>query len=122
MLVTENIKSTFKDIGQQTVNYLNKPDDCRKYHKRLLKIFRENLTEEEQLFVMKALFEHVHYKNIVTDPDNVILLHNIKLRTMLMGFLGTTIVLIISAILFKTNDSLNNLVQMIGNGFKLFSI
>ena len=122
MIVNTSIKSLFKDISKQTVSYSNTPDKDRKYNKRLLKIFKENLTEEEQLYVMKSLFESIHYKNIVTDPDNVLQLHNIKLRTFTFIFFMVSLFVVLVSFLLKNNDSLNSLLEIFTNIFKLLSL
>lgn len=122
MLITENIKNTFKDIAKQSIHYHNRPDEARKYNKRILNIFLTKLTEDEQLYLMKMLFEHVHYKNIVTDPDNILMLYNIKLRTFIVGVISVGMLMVFAAALFRTNESLNNLIDIISNGFKLFSL
>ncbi len=122
MIVNPMLKIIFKEIARQSVSYANTPDKERKYMLRLLRIFKEHLTEEEQLFLLKMLFENLSYKNIITDPDNVIQLHNIKLRSYaFIGFIATIIMFIASG-LFRTNDSMANLLTAIGNIFKLLSI
>jgi hypothetical protein len=122
VIINPKIKGLFKDISVQSIEYANTPDKDRKYNRRLLKVFKEQLTEEEQLYVMKSLFESIHYKNIVIDPDNVLQMHNIKLRTFMFLFLiGSLFAVLISA-LFKNNASLNSLMDVFTNIFKILNV
>lgn len=122
MIVNPKIKTLFKDISNQSVAYANTPDKERKYNRRLLKIFNEQLSEEEQLYVMKSLFESIHYKNIVTDPDNVLQLHNIKLRSYMFIFFIVSLFALLLSTLFKSNASLNGLLGVFTNIFKIINI
>lgn len=122
MIINPKIKALFKDISSQSVAYANTPDKERKYNRRLLKIFNEQLTEEEQLYVMKSMFESIHYKNIVTDPDNVLQLHNIKLRSYMFIFFIVSLFALLISMLFKSNASLNGLIGVFSNIFKIINI
>lgn len=122
MIINPSIKRLFKDISNQSVVYANTPDKERKYNRRLLKLFKEELTEEEQLYVMKSLFESIHYKNIVTDPDNVLQLHNIKLRSYTFIFFMVSLMMLLGSALFQKNASLTSLLSVFGNIFKILNI
>lgn len=122
MIINKKIKETFDKISEESIKYSNTPDKKRKYLKRLLKIFNTNLTEDEQIFIFKFLLEQIHYKNIITDPDNVVQIHNIKLKTITYIFFLTIVLAVIIAILFKVNDDLNNLIVMLTNVFKILSL
>lgn len=122
MIVTKKIKDTLKEITQQNIKYMNTPDKERKYLKRLLGVFKNTLNEEEQLFVFKIVLEQMHYRNMITDPDNIVQIHNIKLKTISYVFLLTIVVILLVAALFKVNDSLNGLISMFGNVLKLLAL
>ena len=122
MIINPNIKRLFKEVSNQSVAYANTPDKERKHNKRLLKIFKDQLTEEEQLYVMKSLFESIHYKNIVTDPDNVLQMHNIKLRTFTFIFFMAALLMLLFSALFNHNTSLGGLLTIFGNIFKILHI
>lgn len=122
MIINPHIKRLFKDISNQSVAYANTPDKERKYNRRLLKLFKEQLTEEEQLYVIKSLFESIHYKNIVTDPDNVLQLHNIKLRSYTFIFFMVSLMMLLASALFQQNASLTGVLSVFANVFKLLNI
>lgn len=122
MLVNKKIKEILKEISEQSVKYHNSLDQDRKYHKRLLKFYKEKLTEDEQLFILRSLLESLNYKNIVTDPDNVLTLHSIRLRNITYTFLLVCFSIVLAAALFRTNETLNNLIEIMTNGLKLLSI
>jgi hypothetical protein len=122
MIINPKIKALFKEVSSQSIVYANTPDKERKYNKRLLKLFKEQLTEEEQLYVVKSLFESLHYKNIVTDPDNVLQLHNLKLRTFMFIFFIVSLFAVLISVLFKNNASINSLLSVFANIFKILNI
>ena len=122
MIVSKKIKETFKEITEQNVKYMNMPDKERKYLKRLLNIFKNHLSDEEQLFLFKIILEQMHYRNLITDPDNIVQIHNIKLKTITYVFFLTVILILLIAALFKVNDSLNGLISMFGNVLKLLAL
>lgn len=122
MIVSKKIKDTFQEITAQNVKYMNMPDKERKYLKRLLGVFKNTLSEEEQLFVFKIVLEQTHYRNMITDPDNIVQIHNIKLKTITYVFFLTVVIVLLVAGLFKVNDSLNGLISMFGNVLKLLAL
>lgn len=122
MIINPKIKEMFKEISKESIKHHNTPSADRKYHKRLLKLFKENLTEEEQIYLVNVIFESMHYKHIVTDPDNVLTLHTVKLRNITYTFLLIFLTLFIVAALFKTNEALNGILEILTNGLKLLSI
>lgn len=122
MIVSKKIKDTFQEITAQNVKYMNMPDKERKYLKRLLGVFKNTLSEEEQLFVFKIVLEQMHYRNMITDPDNIVQIHNIKLKTITYVFFLTVVIVLLVAGLFKVNDSLNGLISMFGNVLKLLAL
>lgn len=122
MIVSKKIKETFKEITEQNVKYMNMPDKERKYLKRLLNVFKNNLNDEEQLFLFKVILEQMHYRNLITDPDNIVQIHNIKLKTITYVFFLTVVIILLVAALFKVNDSLNGLISMFGNVLKLLAL
>lgn len=122
MIISKKIKDTFKEITDQNVKYMNMPDKERKYLKRLLGVFKNTLSEEEQLFIFKIVVEQMHYRNMITDPDNIVQIHNIKLKTITYVFFLTVVIVLLVAGLFKVNDSLNGLISMFGNVLKLLAL
>lgn len=122
MMINKKIKETLREITEQNVKYMNTPDKERKYLKRLLGVFKHNFTEDEQLFIFKIVLEQMHYRNMITDPDNIVQIHNIKLKTITYIFFLTTITILLIAALFKVNESLNGIIDMFGNVFKLLAL
>lgn len=122
MIVSKKIKETFKEITEQNVKYMNMPDKERKYLKRLLNVFKNDLSDEEQLFLFKIILEQMHYRNLITDPDNIVQIHNIKLKTITYVFFLAVVIILLVAALFKVNDSLNGLISMFGNVLKLLAL
>lgn len=122
MIVNKKLKDTLKEITDQNVKYMNSPDKERKYLKRLLNIFKNTLSEDEQLFMFKIVLEQMHYRNMITDPDNIVQIHNIKLKTITYVFFLTVVLVLLVAALFKVNDSLNGIIGMFGNVLKLLAL
>jgi len=122
MIINTQIKKTLNEISAQTVKYMNSPDKERKYLLRLFKIFKTTLTEEEQIFVFKIILEQIHFRNIISDPDNIIQIHNVKLKTITYVFLLTVVLVVLVAILFTTNESLAGIITMFSNIFRILAI
>lgn len=121
MIINPNIKKIFIEIHNQAIHFANTPDQERKYLKRFLDIYKNKLTEEEQLYLFKLIIESLHYKSIVTDPDTVLQLHNIKLRTYTYIMLLTIVVILVIASIFKVNDSFEYITTIISNIFKILT-
>lgn len=121
MIVNPKIKELLIEIEKKSISYANTPDKERKYLKRLLDIYKTNLTENEQLYIFKIIIELLHYKNIITDPDNIIQLHNIKLRTYTYIMFLIIIIMLVAAGIFKLNDSIANIFTIFNNIFKILT-
>jgi hypothetical protein len=122
MIVNPSIKQIYREISEQTVRYNNTPDKDRRYIKRFVHIFKNELSEDEQIYLAKSLLESLNYRNIVTDPDNVLLLHNIRLRSVTYVFFVVASLMLLGAALYKTNDTLNGILEALSNVLKLLSI
>jgi disulfide oxidoreductase YuzD len=118
MIVNKQINNTLAAIAKETNRYLNTPDKQRSYLKRILSIYKNNLTEDEQLLVMKAMFEQLNYKNIVVDPDNILAIGNVKTRTIFMVFVCTVLCMVLGSYLFRTNSQLSGIIDGIVNSIK----
>lgn len=122
MVINKKIKETLREITEQNTKYMNTPDMERKYLKRLLGVFKNSFTEDEQLFIFKIVLDQMHYRNMITDPDNIVQIYNIKLKTITYIFFLTTIIILLIAALFKVNESLNGIIDMFGSVFKLLAL
>lgn len=122
MIVNKSIKQTFKDIAIASELNGNTKDSSRTYLKRLLHIFNTKLTDEERILVTKYLFENLHYKNIITDPDNIIQLNNIRLRNISYYFLLAIVSVIGVAGILGVSARLNIIIESFQHVFKLLSI
>lgn len=122
MFINPSIKKTLKEIAAQAITYANSTDVSRRYYRRMLKIFKEQLSEDEQIFLMKTLFEALHYKHIVTDPDNVLQIHNVRMRTYLLIALLMAGLIILAAVVFSTNESLSDISAALANIMKMLSL
>lgn len=122
MIVNPEIKNTLKEIAKQSVSYGNHPDKDRRYLRRILKIVKEQLTEEEQLYLLKTYLESLHYKNIVTDPDNILQIHNLRLRSVFMITAAVAMLMVMAAALFNTNSAIDAIVGVFTNLLKIISL
>lgn len=112
MNVNPKIKLMLADIAEQSIKYANTRDRRKRYHRRLLKLFKENMTENEQLYLFNKILEEISYKNIIADPENMLTIGNIKLRSHFMVFVMSIITLIVASYLFGTNGE----VKALGDG------
>lgn len=115
MLINPLIRKTLKEIATKSSEYHNKPDLERKYIRRLLKVYNTHLTEEERIYLLKYMLDMIHYKNIVTDDNNLLTVYNMKLRIILSIVLSICFLLIFAAFLFETNVYINDIVRLLSS-------
>jgi hypothetical protein len=108
MKVNPKIKETLDEIAKESVNHFNSD---KAFHavriRKLYRLFRSQLTEDEQLFIVIYLLESLHYKNTLIDPETLITASNIKLRTIFFIVISVIFIMIAFGLIFKTNSSLN---------------
>ena len=121
MKVNPQIKQLLGEISQQATKLSNNPPSDYRYMRRLLRSAAKHLSEEEKVYILIATMEMLHYKSVVVDPDNLLVLSNIRMRTYLFIFILTITVLFTAAILFKTNDALNGIVEWFIKLLTIFS-
>lgn len=122
MIINKKIKETLDEISKESIKNSNSPDKEHRYLRRMLKLFKENLTEEEQLYLFKVILEQIHYRSIISDPDNILQIHNIKLKTITYVFFLSIVFVITAAIMFESNENLNKIIEMFNNVFKILSL
>lgn len=123
MKINPQIRETLNEVSKSALEQTNtKQSVDYKHMRRILKVFKTHLTEEEQLYIFKTTMELIHYRNVMVDPDNLLVLSNIKLRTYMFIFMLSTLTLVIAAVLFKTNSTLNGLIEFIARLVKIFSL
>ena len=122
MKVNPKIRAVLDEIAKDAVTHANTPAKNYKHCRRLLRVFSSTLTEQERIYIVSMLFEMVHYKNVMVDPDNLLTISNIKLRTILFTFLLGMVFLVSGAVLFRSNHSLNGIMNMIDGFMKIFSL
>lgn len=122
MVINKKLKSTFLEISKAATDNANTPDKNRAYLKRLLSVFDNSLSDEERLLIVKYIIENLHYKSIITDPDNIIQLQNIRLRGSTYYVFLALAVVIGLAYFFKFGASITNMLTSIEHVFKLLSI
>lgn len=122
MRINNQIKTTFSEIARESVKFHNDPQRHTKYLRRITRVYQDHLSEEEKVFVMSTLMELLHYRNLSVDPDNMLTINNIRLRTLFMVFIGTIVMMLVAAALFKTNSSISHLIGMMGGFFKMFRL
>lgn len=119
MNVNPKIKLMLAEIAEQSIKYANTKDERKKYQRKLLRLFKQSMSEDEQLYVFNTILEEISYKNIIADPENMLTVGNIKLRSHFMIFVMSVIVLLLASYLFGTNDE----IKAIGDGLgKLLTI
>lgn len=105
MKVNKQLKQTLVEIADKTIEYSNEVDTQRKYLRRILRTYKKTLSEEEQMYVLKVISEMIHYRTIATDPENVLMMNNIKLRSYLTIFLLSSVFTILTFFLISYTAS-----------------
>ena len=122
MNVNPKIKLMLAEIAEQSIKYANTKDERKKYQRKLLKLFKQSMSEDEQLYVFNTILEEISYKNIIADPENMLTVGNIKLRTHFMIFVMSIIVLLLASYLFGTNDEIKAIGDGLGKLLKILGI
>lgn len=117
MIVNKHINNTLREIAKETNKHLNSKDQERKYLKRILSFYKNTLTEDEQVLVMKMIFEQLNYRNIAVDPETVLAISNVKNRTIFLVFVFVIFGMITASYLFNYNnyfiDNIKDIVRAI---------
>ena len=111
MKVNPLISKVISEISAESVRLANNPTAHYKYVRRILRAYDKTLNEEDRIFVMNQLLEMIHYKNATLDPDNMFTAANIRFRSWSYLTFLIIVVMIIAAILLKTNSGLNLIVD-----------
>lgn len=114
MRVNSQLKQTLIEIADKTIEYSNEVDTQRKYLRRILRTYKNTLKEEEQMYVLRVISEMIHYRTIATDPENMITLSNIKLRSYLTIFLLSTVFMIMTFFLVSQTSSASSITEFFG--------
>ena len=122
MRVNRRIKETLSEISKETIKLHNEPDQQLRYLRRIVSIYQGHLTEEERIFIVKYFLELLHYRNLSIDPDNMLTISNIRIRTIFFVFICTVIAMIFAAALFKTNTSILHLGNLLIKFFMIFGL
>lgn len=118
MIVNKQINNTLREIAKETNKYLNSKDDERNHLKRILAFYKNTLTEDEQILLMKILFEQLNYKNIAVDPETVLAISNVKNRTIFLVFVFIIFGMVAGSYLFNYNNYFINTLKDIVRAIK----
>lgn len=121
MIINKKIKDLLSEIAVQRFKYLNTPDTERKYLRRILKIYDTALTEDERLFIFSALLSQIYYRTIITDPENMVKIHNLQLRYVFIASIIVIFVIVVAAVLLRTNSGVNYIADMFANLVKIIT-
>jgi len=116
------IKETLEEISKQSIKYANTPDLNKRYLKRLIHIYTKYLNEEEQVYVLFFILENLHIKSIITDPDNILNIHNLHLRSITYKFILVIILVITVGIIYTSDSGINTITSFFSNIFKLLGL
>ncbi|MDD2819423.1 MAG: hypothetical protein PHN51_11605 [Candidatus Nanopelagicales bacterium] len=122
MKLNPRVSELFQLIGSESVKLANSPCKSYSYNRRLMKIFMEQLTDEERIYVITAMFEMAHYRSVMTDENHIQRLQDGKHKTIFLVFLLSCVFTVVVGMVFKTNDDLNGITAIIGNLFRMFSL
>jgi hypothetical protein len=119
MKVNPKIKEAIDEIAKETVNHFNTDKTFHAIRiRKLYRLFKSQLTEEEQLFIVIYFLENLHYKNTLVDPETLITASNIKLRTIFFIMISVIFIMVAFALLFKSNPSLNIVLETFSHIFE----
>lgn len=122
MKVNPEISKTLTEISKESVKLANNPTAHYNYIRRLLKVFSNDLKEEDRIFITNMFLEMVHYRSALLDPELILTAANIKMKTILFTSVMVALLIILTAMVFKTNDSLNGVIDYFSTIMKALSL
>lgn len=122
MKVNPKIRELLTEISKESIEYANSSDEQYRYIRRFLNIFNNQLSLDEKIYLVSAILEFVHYRNITTDHDTLMILADIKLKTFMGMATVTVFLMVIAAVLFRTNEGLNRIVDLLLEFTKILSL
>jgi hypothetical protein len=122
MRVNKEIRNTLIAIADESIKYANAPDAKKTHIKRLLRVFNKCLNEEEQVFIIAFMLENIHLTSVITDPDNMLAIQNVKLRNYFFKFLSVLILIIVAGMIFTGEVSIDSVTSFFANFFKLLTL
>jgi hypothetical protein len=122
MLVNPSIKKVFDEIATNSVRLSNSPVAHYAHARKYVRLFSRSMTEQEQVYLLLFLFEMVHYRNAMTDPETLNEISNIRIKKYLMIFLMTSTFVIIVAAVFSNHSALSGVMNVIKGFLEVFSI
>lgn len=120
MRTNPKIREVFEEISARSIELSNTHDKQRKYLRRLIEIFRNDLNDHERIYVFKQLLEEVSFKTVVSHPDKVREIYSIRTKFMFQTLVGAGLVVLLAGAVFRTNPYINNILDSIGKTFMLF--
>jgi hypothetical protein len=122
MMINPFIKKALSEISKDAIKYANTRDGEKRYLRRMLHIYENRLTEEEKLFIFKYLLELIHHRNIITDPDNILTIYNIKFRNFFVMFAIVFTAFILALLFLFSPMSIAGTIQYFVKVFSMLNI
>ena len=101
MKVNKQIKTVLNQIAHETEEARKNPSgrERRQRVKTYLRLFKNHLTEEEQIVILDEILEQLSYRSVIVDESYMVSLGNAKMRELLAIFgiiVGTFLLWLIS--------------------------
>lgn len=122
MRVNKQIKEVLSAISRESVTLHNDPKKQTRYMRRMIRVYNTHLSDEERIYLLTALLDMLHYRNIAVDPDVILAINNVRLRSLFFVFMGTVVLMIVGAGLFRYNTSIGSIISVFTNFIKMFSL
>ena len=115
MIVNKKISELLEEISNRSIEHANTKDEQRRYIKKLINIFINVLTYDEQVYLVKYFLDNIHYKNILIDPETMLAVNNMRLRTIFLVFLLTTGTVVLGVAVFGKLSFLPGILDVFGH-------
>lgn len=122
MLVNPKIRELLTEIAKESVRYGDTQKEQYRYIRRFLKLFDEHLTQEERIFFISSVLEFVHYKNVATDAEILSTGVDLRLKYVFGTALSVCLCILVAAAVFRTNGSINGLIDSLMDFTKLLNL
>ena len=122
MQVNPKIRELFKEISIRAIELSNSKDENRVYLRRLLSIYKNDLTDNEQIYILNQFLKEISFKEAGNDIEKIHAIYAIRTKFAFQLIVGVVGLIFVAGIVFRTNPYINSIVDGIGKSFMLFGV
>lgn len=113
----EDLKSLIERLVDRSEQLHNDSHARREFVIKSIRLFEKDLTQDEKVRVVTAIYDELTYRKIVEKPEFLVQHTNAKIKPILFTGGMVIIVIIVAAVFFSTNPIIHSLNEWISKLF-----